>query len=112
MAPRVWAVIVAQAFLGITSAIVGIFGGFVIAVVSLELSPMAFLNQTISALVLTDLINNLAKSSIFGFLIVTVGAFYGLRVSGGAAGVGKSTTNSVVMSIFMIIVADCVYSLI
>lgn len=110
--PRVWAVMISQAFLGATSAIVGIFGGFVVAVVSLELSPRAFLNQTISALVLMDLVNNVGKSCIFGFIIVTVGAFFGLKVSGGAAGVGKATTNSVVMSIFMIIVADCVYSLI
>lgn len=110
--PRATAVVIAQAFLGITAAVVGIFGGFIIAVVSLELSPAAFLNQSTEALVLKDVINNLTKSGIFGFIIVTVGAFYGMRVSGGAAGVGKATTNSVVSSIFLIIVADCIYSLI
>lgn len=108
--PRVFAVMIAQGMLGITSAMVGIFGGFVIAVTSLQLSPMAFINEALTALVMMDVINNLIKSSIFGFLIVTVGAFYGIRVSGGAEGVGRSTTNSVVTSIFLIIVADCLYS--
>jgi phospholipid/cholesterol/gamma-HCH transport system permease protein len=110
--PRVLSVMIAQSFLGITAAIVGMFGGFIIAISALELSPMAFLNQSIEALVLMDVVNNITKSAIFGFIIVTVGSFYGLRVSGGAEGVGRSTTNSVVTSIFLIIVADCVYSLI
>lgn len=108
--PRVFAVMLAQAMLGITSAMVGIFGGFIIAITSLDLSPMAFINEALTSLVTMDVINNLLKSSIFGFLIVTVGAFYGIRVSGGAEGVGRSTTNSVVTSIFLIIVADCIYS--
>ena len=110
--PRAWAVVIAQAFLGITSAMVGIFGGFIIGVTRLDLSPMAFLHEAISSLVVMDVLNNLIKSGIFGFIIVTVGAFYGLRVSGGAEGVGRSTTNSVVTSIFLIIVADCIYSFI
>ncbi len=108
--PRVFAVMIAQGMLGITSAMVGIFGGFVIAVTSLDLSPMAFVNQALTSLVVNDVVNNLIKSSIFGFLIVTVGAFYGMRVFGGAEGVGRATTNSVVTSIFLIIVADCLYS--
>ncbi len=108
--PRVWAVVISQAFLGITSAMVGIFGGFIIGITRLDLSPMAFLHEAISSLVLMDIFNNLIKSAIFGFIIVTVGAFYGLRVKGGAEGVGRSTTNSVVTSIFLIIVADCIYS--
>ena len=108
--PRVFAVMIAQGMLGITSAMVGIFGGLVIAVTSLDLSPAAFVNEALTSLVVMDVVNNLIKSSIFGFLIVTVGAFYGIRVSGGAEGVGRSTTNSVVTSIFLIIVADCLYS--
>lgn len=108
--PRVFAVMLAQAMLGITSAMVGIFGGFVIAITQLDLSPMAFINEALTSLVAMDVVNNLLKSSIFGFIIVTVGSFYGIRVSGGAEGVGRSTTNSVVTSIFLIIVADCIYS--
>jgi len=110
--PRVYAVVITQALLGVTSAIVGIFGGFVIAITSLDLSPLAFLNEALSSLLPIDLINNIIKSAIFGFIIVTVGAFYGLRVSGGAEGVGRATTSSVVTSIFLIVVADCIYSLI
>ncbi len=108
--PRVLAVMLAQAMLGITSAMVGIFGGFVIAITKLDLSPMAFINESLTSIFPIDVANNLIKSSIFGFLIVTVGSFYGIQVSGGAEGVGRATTNSVVMSIFLIIVADCIYS--
>lgn len=110
--PRVYAVVITQALLGVTSAIVGIFGGFAVAVAMLDLSPVAFLDRAVHSLVLVDLLNNVIKSAIFGFIIVTIGAFFGLRVSGGAEGVGRATTSSVVTSIFLIIVADCVYSLI
>lgn len=108
--PRIYAVVITQALLGISAAVVGTFGGFVIAVSYLDLSPAAFFNEAVSSLVMGDLFHNLSKSMVFGFIIVSVGVFYGLRVSGGAAGVGKATTNSVVMSIFLIIVADCIYS--
>jgi len=110
--PKVYAVVITQALLGITSACVGILGGYVIAVSYLDLSSAAFINKAVNSLVMMDLVNNLTKSAIFGFIIVTVGSFYGLRVSGGAEGVGRATTNSVVTSIFLIIVTDCVYSLI
>jgi phospholipid/cholesterol/gamma-HCH transport system permease protein len=108
--PRVLAVMIAQGMLGITSAMVGIFGGFVIAITKLDLSPMAFINESLTSLLPIDVANNLIKSAIFGFLIVTVGSYYGIRVSGGAEGVGRATTNSVVTSIFLIIIADCLYS--
>jgi phospholipid/cholesterol/gamma-HCH transport system permease protein len=57
-----------------------------------------------------DLIFNVYKSVVFGWIIVVVGVYYGMRVSGGAEGVGRATTHSVVTSIFFIIVADCVFS--
>lgn len=108
--PRIYAVVITQALLGVTAAIVGIVGGFVVGVYYLDLSPAAFINQCLGALVLNDLLRNLSKSVAFGFLVVAVGVFYGLRVSGGAEGVGKATTNSVVMAIFLIIITDCIFS--
>ena len=64
---------------------VGIFGGYLIAIFSLNLSSAAFLNRAIHSLVVGDLLYNLNKSAVFGFIIVTIGAYFGLRVSGGAS---------------------------
>lgn len=110
--PRIYAVVITQALLGVSAAIIGIVGGFIIGVSFLDLSPAAFINESLEALVLADLLRNLSKSMVFGFLIVSVGVFCGLKVSGGAEGVGKATTNSVVMAIFLIIIADCIFSFI
>ncbi len=109
--PRIYAVVITQALLGVMSALVGISAGLLIAVVSLDLSITAFALEAISALSLGDLFHNLSKSMVFGIIIVAIGVYYGMRVTGGAEGVGRATTNSVVMSIFLIIVADCVFSL-
>jgi phospholipid/cholesterol/gamma-HCH transport system permease protein len=53
---------------------------------------------------------NLAKSAVFGVLIVLIGVFFGFTVTGGAEGIGRATTRSVVISIFSIIIADCIFS--
>jgi phospholipid/cholesterol/gamma-HCH transport system permease protein len=108
--PRTYAVVITQALLGVTAAIVGIIGGLIIGVTYLDLSVTAFVVEAVSSLALGDLLHNLSKSMVFGLIIVVVGVFYGLRVEGGAEGVGRATTNSVVMSIFLIIVADCAFS--
>jgi len=108
--PRIYAVVITQALLGVTAAVVGIMGGLVIAISYLDLSIAAFVNQSLQALVVGDVFHNLSKSSVFGFIIVSVGVFHGLQVTGGAEGVGKATTSSVVSSIFLIIVTDCIYS--
>ena len=89
---------------------VGILGGFLIAVLFLDLSTAAYLKQTISALHLGDLIQGLAKSLVFSWVIVMIGCHCGLRITGGAVGVGKATTTSVVASIFMIIVVDSIFT--
>ncbi len=108
--PRIYAVTITQALLGITAAFVGILGGYVIAMTSLGITASAYLVETLSAVMLDDLIFNLYKSIVFGWIIVTVAVYFGIRVSGGAEGVGRATTNSVVVSIFAIIVADCIFS--
>ena len=108
--PRVYAAVVTQPLLGVTAAIVGIAGGFVIALTVLGLNADAYFNETLTAVFPADLLFNVAKSAVFGAIIAAVGLFYGLRVSGGAEGVGRATTRSVVASIFLIIVADCAFS--
>ena len=108
--PRVYAVAITQPLLGVLAAIVGIAGGFVVALTVLGINGVAYFNETLTAVFTGDLVFNVVKSAAFGWIIVVVGLFYGLRVSGGAEGVGRATTRSVVMSIFLIIVADCAFS--
>jgi phospholipid/cholesterol/gamma-HCH transport system permease protein len=108
--PRVYAATITQPLLGVLAALVGIAGGFVVALTVLGINGAAYFNETLTAVFASDLLFNVAKSCVFGWIIVVVGLFYGLRVSGGAEGVGRATTRSVVTSIFLIIVADCVFS--
>lgn len=96
----------------VTCAIfIGMFGGFIIAVTYLDLNAVTFLNRAINILTLKDIAVSLAKSTFFAWVIVIIGSFYGLRVKGGAEGVGQATTQSVVASIFAVIVFDAIFSL-
>ena len=110
--PKLYAMTLCMPLLTISSIVLGIFGGILIGVFYLELSLQAFLNQIANALHLKDIITGLIKSIVFAWIIVLIAVFYGFRVKGGAEGVGKVTTSSVVASIFMVIVADSLMGLI
>lgn len=109
--PKVIAITITQPLLTVLANALAIFGGFGVAVLYLEVSPAAFLGRLQQALYLKDVGTGLLKAWIFAFLIVTIGALCGLRTRGGADAVGRSTTTSVVASIFAIVVADTVCSL-
>lgn len=97
--------------LALISMLVGILGGIIVAVTYLNLSISAFYNQMLNALVVKDVVISLIKSVFFAWAIVIIGSFYGFRVEGGAEGVGKATTYSVVTSIFAVIIIDVIFSL-
>jgi phospholipid/cholesterol/gamma-HCH transport system permease protein len=92
--------------------VVGILGGLIIGVTYLQLSPVSFMNEVFKVLVLRDIVISMAKSVMFAWVIVIIGSYYGFHVKGGAEGVGRATTNSVVASIFAIILLDAIFSLI
>ncbi len=108
--PRVYAITFTQPAITLMSMMIGIFGGFLIAVLYLDLSASAYIQQSISALTINDLVTGLSKSVVFAWIIALIGCYMGLNIKGGAEGVGRATTQSVVSSIFMIIVADSVFS--
>jgi phospholipid/cholesterol/gamma-HCH transport system permease protein len=83
----------------------------VIAAAALGVPPQAFIHQATGALALKDISTGLLKSLVFGWIILVVSAHSGLRTRGGAEEVGFSTTRSVVVSIFAVIIADCIFSL-
>lgn len=108
--PRTLAMLLMLPGLTVIADLIGIFGGYVIAMLTLDLTSVRYIDQTISALVFKDLFSGLVKSVFFALIIASIGCYQGLSVEGGAAGVGRSTTRSVVTSIFLIITADVLFT--
>ncbi len=109
--PKVWGISLTTPLLSIVASVIGVFGGFLVAVATMDLSPQSFLHQATNALVFKDMLSGFVKSLVFAFLIVVLAAFYGLRVKGGPEGVGRATTSAVVAAIFAVIVADAAIGL-
>jgi phospholipid/cholesterol/gamma-HCH transport system permease protein len=110
--PRLLALLIVMPLLTVLADVVGIFGGFLVGVLYLDLAGRAFLTQAMGALSAFDLVTGTIKSIAFAFGIGLIGLYYGLRVRGGASEVGRTTTASVVASIFYIIIADCFFSIV
>ncbi|MBN1351728.1 ABC transporter permease [candidate division KSB1 bacterium] len=110
VAPRLLAMAIMVPCLTLLADLMGIVGGMVLAINALDIDLTRYFMQTINALVFKDLITGLIKSAVFAIIIAGVGCYQGFIVKGGAEGVGKSTTNSVVISIFLIILADVVFT--
>ncbi len=108
--PKFYAITICMPLLVLISMLVGIVGGIIISVVYLNLSFSAFYTQMLNALFFKDLAISLIKSTCFAWAIVIIGSFYGFRVEGGAEGVGRATTLSVVTSIFAVVFIDVIFS--
>lgn len=91
--------------------VIGIVGGFVVALLYLGLGPDIYFRQVWRALVTLDVVTGLLKSVVFGWIIVLLGAYRGSTAYGGAEAVGRVTTQAVVDSIFWVIVADAIFSI-
>ncbi len=108
--PRTLAMLIVLPCLTIIADFLGIVGGFVLALTRLNLPLQSYFQHTADAILLKDFLTGLTKSGIFALLIALIGVYQGFHVKGGAEGVGKSTTASVVASIFMIIFADVIFT--
>jgi phospholipid/cholesterol/gamma-HCH transport system permease protein len=109
--PKFVAITLTQPLLTVMADLLGILGGFLVAVTYLDVGPEPFANRLLQALFVRDLLIGLFKSVLFAQLIVTISALCGMRTRGGADAVGRSTTTSVVASIFAVIAADAVCSM-
>jgi len=110
--PKLIALAVMVPCLTIIADFIGIGGGVAIAVFSLDLGFTRYITRTIFALVFKDIVTGLIKSFVFAFLVGITGCYMGFKVEGGAEGVGRNTTQSVVVSIFLIILADAFFTFI
>jgi phospholipid/cholesterol/gamma-HCH transport system permease protein len=104
--PRVLAGIFMAPVLTIISDFIGILGGWVIARYQLQVNSGLYWSSITKGLYMQDVWMGLSKPFVFGFLIVTIACHVGLRTTGGTAGVGKSTTVSVVAGSVAVISAD------
>jgi len=104
--PRMIAGFVMTPILTVVADFIGIVGGWVVARFTLQVNSGLYWSSVTKALYMGDVWMGLIKPFVFGFIIVTVACHVGLRTSGGTAGVGKSTTLSVVAGSVAVIAAD------
>ncbi len=105
--PRFLALVIMVPALTVLGDLSGIFGGFLIGTRSMNINPDLYMQITFKYLELKDINTGLLKALVFGIIIALVSCYEGLTTTGGAEGVGKATTRSVVMSFTLIIAADC-----
>lgn len=108
--PRFVSMVIMLPLLVVYTDLIGILGGYIICVYRLGVTSAMYIQMTFDALVLKDLFSGLLKSIIFAMIIALISCYEGLRTCGGAEGVGRSTTLSVVTSFIMIIAADCLFT--
>ncbi len=106
--PKVISLVIMLPCLTIIGNFSGILGGYVVGVYNLNINGALFIQTAMKHLAFKDVYTGLSKSFIFAAIIALVGSYQGLKTKGGAVGVGRATTLSVVVSFILIIVADCI----
>jgi phospholipid/cholesterol/gamma-HCH transport system permease protein len=109
--PRVVATSIMMVGLTVLADIVGCVGGLITATGVLDVAAKTYIDNTQAILTTTDYLTGLGKSLVFGTIIAALASYEGLNVRGGAEGVGRATTSTVVKSIVALIGADCVFTM-
>ncbi|MGO9640614.1 MAG: MlaE family ABC transporter permease [Candidatus Acidiferrales bacterium] len=104
--PRVTATVLVLPILVAIADFVGLLGGLVVSLLTRRLGAVQFWTRAVNALDFSDLMQGMTKPLVFGFILSTVGCYLGLRVRGGTQGVGRATTQAVVVSSVIILVSD------
>lgn len=110
--PKFWSMTTSLPILTMFANLLGVLGGFLVALFYLDMNWSIYYEGLFRFVQLRYIFSGLFKSICFGWIITTIGCHYGFTVKGGAEGVGRNTTSSVVASIFWIIVADSFFSLV
>lgn len=110
IAPRVIASTLMLPLIAIYANIVGYLGGLLVGTVLLDITPRLYYNYSLKFVAFQDIFTGLCKTLFFGVIIGVVGCFYGFRTTGGAEGVGKSTTSAVVTTLVLILIFDYILS--
>ena len=106
IAPRILSGILLMPVLVLIADIIGVFGGYLIAVYKLDFNASSYLARTFDFMQPMDVISGLVKASVFGFIITLMGCYNGYYAKRGAEGVGQATTNAVVSASILILLSN------
>ncbi|MHB1645542.1 MAG: ABC transporter permease [Candidatus Acididesulfobacter diazotrophicus] len=104
--PRIIASMIMLPILSIVSSLIGILGGYVVYKFFLGLNGTVFVDMIYKYMKLSDIYNGLIKAVVFGIILATISTYKGYEASGGSKGVGRVTTQAVVLSSIYILFAD------
>jgi len=111
IAPRFIAAAIMVPLLTVFSCLMGILGGYLLAIYHFGMSPIVFMDPISIHVTDFDFVSGLIKAFVFGIIIVTISCYKGMTTKGGAAGVGKSTTSSVVICYSAILIVNFILTL-
>jgi phospholipid/cholesterol/gamma-HCH transport system permease protein len=106
VSPRIIAGLITFPFLVLVADIIGVFGGYIVAVYKLGFNPAHYLQNTWNFLQVEDVTSGLVKAAVFGVIVTLMGCYHGYQSRGGAQGVGRATTNAVVSASILILCFD------
>jgi phospholipid/cholesterol/gamma-HCH transport system permease protein len=104
--PRISALIISLPLLTVASDIFGLFGGGIVANQLYGLDSNVYISSVRNGVDIDDVIGGIIKPLVFGLIIGAISCYKGLNTSGGTVGVGRSTTNAVVLSSIVVIISD------
>lgn len=108
--PRVTAGVFTLPLLIVIGDIIGVFGGYIVAIYKLNFNATLYLKNSWDSLVTEDVVTGLVKAAVFGFVVTLMGCYQGYHSRGGAQGVGAATINSVVSSSILILILNYLIS--
>jgi phospholipid/cholesterol/gamma-HCH transport system permease protein len=106
VAPRLIAAVLSMPILVAIADIIGVLGGWVVGIYSLDFNSAVYLKNTADFIKMDDVTSGLWKAAVFGFIIALMGCYHGYNSKGGAQGVGAATTNAVVSAAILILAAN------
>lgn len=108
--PRVIAAVLSMSCLAVIADVMAVLAAMFISLTVLDIPYTTYVSNTLQQAKLIDFLTGIAKAAVFGLLIGVIACINGLRVTGGAAGVGKATTSTVVQCVVSIIIADLMFT--
>ena len=108
--PRILATIVMMVCVAVLGDLAGVVGGLIVSEEFLDVNPIQYFHRTFEAVRVQDFDTGLTKAAVFGLLISALACYLGLRVKGGAQGVGIATTRTVVLTIVALIIVDLMFT--
>lgn len=112
IAPRLFAAVIAMPIMVLIANTIGIMGGYLLSVYKLGFNASSYLATTRKFLEWDDVRMAIVKAAVFGAIIAVMGCYNGFRAGGGAAGVGKATTDAVVSSFMLILFSDLIITIV